>query len=140
MYIFYTIVLSVKGWLRLAQIVQKTSSGIQYSGTSIIRTLHVGTLPSCPYIIAVFLVRKFVLSMHSHTSHAPHLELIGERRLKGGLIILYIQRKIFFRVTIFLYSPCPNLEGIKDALFYKFRRLTIGQNCSAVCTNEVARA
>ena len=28
----------------------------------------------------------------------------------------YIQRKIFFRATIFLYSPCPNLEGIKDAL------------------------
>ena len=51
-----------------------------------------------------------------------------------------IQRKIFFRATIFLYSPCPNLEGIKDALSYKFRRLTIGQNCCAVCTNEVARA
>ena len=34
----------------------------------------------------------------------------------------------------------PNLEGIKDALFYKFRRLTIGRNCSAMCTNEVARA
>ena len=32
--------------------------------------------------------------------------------------------------------PCPNPEGIKDALFYKFRRLTIGQNCSAVCTNQ----
>ena len=56
------------------------------------------------------------------------------------LVIIYIQRKIFFKATIFLYSPCPNLEGIKDALFYKFRRLTIGQNCCAVCTNEVARA
>ena len=44
--------------------------------------------------------------------------------------------KIFFRATIFLYSLCPNLEGTKDAFFYKFRRLTIGQNCSAVCTNE----
>ena len=55
-------------------------------------------------------------------------------------IILYIQRKIFFRRTFFFYSPCPNLEGIKDALSYKFRRLTIGQNCCAVCTNEVARA
>ena len=54
--------------------------------------------------------------------------------------IIYIQRKIFFRATIFLYSPCPNLEGIKDALSYKFRRLTIDQNCCAVCTNEVARA
>ena len=37
-------------------------------------------------------------------------------------------------------SPCPNLEGIKDALSYKFRRLTIGQNCCAMCTNAVARA
>ena len=69
---------------------------------------------------------------------------------KYGVIILhivlhvslyYIQRKIFFRATIFLYySQYPNLEGIKDALSYKFRRLTIGQNCCAVCTNEVARA
>ena len=41
------------------------------------------------------------------------------------------------RATIFLYSPCPNLEGIKDALSYKFRRLTIGQNCCAVCTNQM---
>ena len=31
-----------------------------------------------------------------------------------------------------LYSP--NLEGIKDALCYKFIRLTIDQNCSAVYT------
>ena len=52
----------------------------------------------------------------------------------------YIQRKIFFRATIFLHSPCPNLEGIKDALSYKFRRVTIDQNSCAVCTNEVARA
>ena len=29
---------------------------------------------------------------------------------------IYIQRKIFFRQSIFLYSLCPNLEGIKDAL------------------------
>ena len=28
------------------------------------------------------------------------------------------------------------MEGIKDVLFYKFRRPTIGQNCSAVCTNN----
>ena len=41
-----------------------------------------------------------------------------------------------FRVIIFLYSPCPNLEGIKDAFRHKFKRLTIGQNCSAVCTNK----
>ena len=54
--------------------------------------------------------------------------------------LYYIQQKIFFRVTIFLYySPCPNPEDIKDALSYKFRRLTIGQSCCAVCTNEVAR-
>ena len=53
---------------------------------------------------------------------------------------IYIQRKIFFRKSIFLYSACPNLEGIKDALSYKFRRLMIGQNCCAVCTNKVARA
>ena len=50
--------------------------------------------------------------------------------------LYYIQRKIFFRWTFFLYSPCPNLEGIKDALPYKFRRLTIGQNYCTVCTNE----
>ena len=50
--------------------------------------------------------------------------------------LYYIQRKIFFRRSFFLYSPCPNLEGIKDAIFYKFRRPTIGQNCSAVCTNK----
>ena len=55
-------------------------------------------------------------------------------------VVIKKKKKIFFRATIFLYSPCPNLEGIKDALSYKFRRLTIGQNCCAVCTNEVARA
>ena len=47
-----------------------------------------------------------------------------------------VQQKILFRRSFFLYSPCPYLEGIKDALCYKFRRLTIGQNCSAVCTNK----
>ena len=56
------------------------------------------------------------------------------------MLLYYIQRKIFFRRSIFLYSPCPNLEGIKDALSYTFRRLMIGQNCCAVCTNKVARA
>ena len=44
--------------------------------------------------------------------------------------------KLFFRMTIFLYSPYSNLEGTKDALFYKFKRLTIDQNCSVVCINE----
>ena len=48
--------------------------------------------------------------------------------------------KYFFRRSIFLYSPWPNLEGIKDALSSKFRRLMIGQNRCAVCTNNVARA
>ena len=55
------------------------------------------------------------------------------------LIILHVhQTKNIFQTIIFFlyYSPCPNLEGIKDALFYKFRRPTIGQNCSAVCTNK----
>ena len=57
----------------------------------------------------------------------------------NDIIILYTTKN-FFRRSIFLYSPCPNLEGIKDALSYKFRRLMIGQNCCAVCTNKVARA
>ena len=57
------------------------------------------------------------------------------RQIQSQFIVRYTT-KIFFRVTIFLHSLCPSLEGIKDALFYK---LTTGQNCSAVCTNEVAR-
>ena len=69
----------------------------------------------------------------------PVVEHIVDLTEDSAVVIIYIQRKIFFRATIFLYSPCPNLEGIKDALSYKFRILTIGQNC-AVCTNEVARA
>ena len=40
------------------------------------------------------------------------------------IIILYTT-KIFFRRSFFLYSPCPNLESIKDALFYKFKTPTI---------------
>ena len=52
---------------------------------------------------------------------------------------IYTTKK-FFRRSIFLYSLCPNLEGIKDALSYKFRRLTIGQNCCAMFINEVAKA
>ena len=28
------------------------------------------------------------------------------------------------------------MEGIKDVLFYKLRRPMIGQNCSAMCTNN----
>ena len=48
---------------------------------------------------------------------------------------LYTTKNIF-QSDNFLYSLCPNLEGTKDALFYKFRRLIIGQNCSALCTKE----
>ena len=53
------------------------------------------------------------------------------------ITIIYTTKNIFQTINqVFLYSPCPNPEGIKDALSYKFRRLTIGQNCCAVCTNE----
>ena len=51
---------------------------------------------------------------------------------KRVIYIYYIR----FRAILFLYSPCPNLEGMKDALFYKFRKPTIDQICSAVCTNK----
>ena len=37
----------------------------------------------------------------------------------------------YFSERQFSYSLCPNLEGIKDALSYKLRRLAIGQNCCA---------
>ena len=47
-----------------------------------------------------------------------------------------IYNKYFFRRSFFLFSPSPNMEGIKDVLFYKFRRPMIGQNCSAMCTNN----
>ena len=33
-------------------------------------------------------------------------------------------------------SSCPYLESTKDALCYKLRRLTIDQNCSAICINK----
>ena len=39
-------------------------------------------------------------------------------------------------ILLLLYYIQRNLEGIKDALCYKFRRTTIGQNCSAMCTNK----
>ena len=47
-----------------------------------------------------------------------------------------IKSDIRYRVIIFLYSLYPYLEDTKDALCYKFRRLTIDQNCSAMCTNK----
>ena len=56
--------------------------------------------------------------------------------LNRFLYLYYTERKILFRRSLFLYSPYPNLEGIEDALFYKFRRHTISQNYSAVCTNK----
>ena len=75
--------------------------------------------------------------------HAP--ELIAATKFKttkinfGGLF--GVSTKINTHENYPLYgSPCPNLEGINDALSYKFRRLMIGQNCCAVCTNKVARA
>ena len=51
---------------------------------------------------------------------------------------LTIYNEKYFRRSFFLYSPCPNLEGINDALCYKFRKPTVGQNCSAMCTNKVS--
>ena len=49
---------------------------------------------------------------------------------------IIIQQKILFGRS-FLYSPCPNLKGINDAvLCYKFRRPIISQNYSAVCTDK----
>ena len=54
-------------------------------------------------------------------------------RLNGIRVIKLVHTtKNIFQMIIFLYSPCPNLEGIKDALFYKFKRPTIGQNCSSM--------
>ena len=49
---------------------------------------------------------------------------------------IFLQQKIFFRRSFFLYNPCPILEGMKDVLFYKFKRPTIGQICSAMCTSK----
>ena len=62
--------------------------------------------------------------------------------MRSNYIHVYTTKNIFQSDDnlFFLYNLCPILEGIKDALSYKFRRLTIGQNCCAVCTNEVARA
>ena len=56
--------------------------------------------------------------------------------VKDPSLLYYMQQKMFFRRSFLLYSLCANLEGIKDALCYKFRRPTIGQNCSTVYTNK----
>ena len=59
----------------------------------------------------------------------------------GSILVLHIpnrnyitlyKKKFFFRWSIFLYSPCPNLEGMKDN---KFWTLMISQDCRFVCTN-----
>ena len=50
-------------------------------------------------------------------------------------IIIPYTAKSIFQYNIF-YSPCPYLDGIKDVFCYKFRRLTIGQNGSAMCTDK----
>ena len=57
---------------------------------------------------------------------------------KNSIFMKYPERSLFSEQVTYYYSPCPYmyLKGIKDALCYKFRRLTIGQNCSAVCTNK----
>ena len=53
------------------------------------------------------------------------------------LHVYYIQWKLFSDSHFsYNYSPCHYLEGTKDAFCYKFRRLTNGQNYSAMCTNE----
>ena len=61
------------------------------------------------------------------------------------LYYIYIQRKIFFRATIFLYSPCHYMRAwirVLDApgCYEKVctTRLRIGQNCRAVCTKSSA--
>jgi hypothetical protein len=53
-------------------------------------------------------------------------------------VVIYtiIYNEKYFQSNNFLCSPCPYLEGTKDALWNKLRRLTIGQNYSAVCTHE----
>ena len=65
-----------------------------------------------------------------------HVQNSFQKILRKTATLYYYTTKIFFRWSFFLYSPCPYLEGIKDALCYKFRRPMIGQNCSAVCTNK----
>ena len=60
----------------------------------------------------------------------------GAGTLDTAYTIIYNKKYFSDDHFSYYYSLCPNLEGIKDALFYKFRRPMIGQNCSAVCTNK----
>ena len=55
------------------------------------------------------------LSMVSDLPRSHHVQALAHG-MNSEFIIIHIQRKIFFRATIFLNSPCPNQEGIKDAL------------------------
>ena len=70
--------------------------------------------------------------MHHKYAQYSRATFITELRSIG--YITYIIN--IFRCVQTLYRRCPSLEGTKDALCHKFRRLTIGQNCRAVCTNE----
>ena len=88
----------------------------------------VGMYSGCDTLsLQILFVHYLVLPSLLHPSILFNCKLI--------LVILYTMKNIF-QMIIFLYSPCPNLEGIKDALCYKFRRPTIGQNCSAMCINK----
>ena len=64
-------------------------------------------------------------------------EELEQQKIQVLVYIYYIyNEKYFSERQDSLYSPCSNVEGTKYALCYKFRRLTIDQNCSAVCANE----
>ena len=63
------------------------------------------------------------------------IEVIKDASIKlDRAVYMYNENINHFSYNV--HSPCPNLEGIKDALCYKFKRPMIGQNCSAVCTNK----
>ena len=72
---------------------------------------------------------------HIYVHRAMHMLHLGWSTYHSSLVIKW---KIFFGESFFVHGPCPNLEGIKFTFSYKFRRPTIGQNFSSVCTNRVA--
>ena len=54
-------------------------------------------------------------------------------------LYIYMQRKIFFRGSFFLYSPCHYMRAwirILDARGCYATKLWIGRNCRAVCTKK----
>ena len=70
-------------------------------------------------------------------------KLVGVVLCVSSKIVIYIQRKIFFRATIFLYSPCHYMRAWIRVLeapgCYEraaLHCLRIGQNCRAVCTKK----